>query len=462
MLAIKNFLNKKYSKYLLLLLAFAFVISSVSGIVFMTNKYNIISVDNKKVGINEFIKMLNSKKEMDYYSTKNKEDISFLNSKEYMVNFLNSLLYDTVLYKSIYDYKLLPSNDVILKKIINEESFKTNGMFDLDKFNNMISIYNITQQNYIDLMKDQDSQNFLFSIFNNKIDINNMVDIIFNYSNLYKNVVVYKINKNKLNVIKKTFTEKELKEYYDTNIDDFKEEEKRKIDYIVLDKNIDRNKVEELLLTSFDMKELAKSLGYNIKSFGYLSNEDILKNEDIKDLTNYNINDLSNIKIKQDNYIIYSVVDIKGGVLKTFEESKEKISSILNEKYIDDECKRIIGSYIKESKNDRFFINNGFDVEDIKITNNYDKYGKDFTNNVLDSNTYSNVFVNDDYAFFAKIKDSGIINENDDDFIDKESIRYELESSFGNNIQNIYINYLSNYKYKVKVNYKLLDLIKNG
>ena len=80
----------------------------------------------------------------------------------------------------------------------------------------------------------------------------------------------------------------------------------------------------------------------------------------------------------------------------------------------------------------------------------------------MDSNTYSNVFVNDDYAFFAKIKDSGIINENDDDFIDKESIRYELESSFGNNIQNIYINYLSNYKYKVKVNYKLLDLIKNG
>ena len=330
MLAIKNFLNKKYSKYLLLLLAFAFVISSVSGIVFMTNKYNIISVDNKKVGINEFIKMLNSKREMDYYSTKNKEDISFLNSKEYMVNFLNSLLYDTVLYKSIYDYKLLPSNDVILKKIINEESFKTNGMFDLDKFNNMISIYNITQQNYIDLMKDQDSQNFLFSIFNNKIDINNMVDIIFNYSNLYKNVVVYKINKNKLNVIKKTFTEKELKEYYDTNIDDFKEEEKRKIDYIVLDKNIDRNKVEELLLTSFDMKELAKSLGYNIKSFGYLSNEDILKNEDIKDLTNYNINDLSNIKIKQDNYIIYSVVDIKGGVLKTFE-----VLILRNQKMID-------------------------------------------------------------------------------------------------------------------------------
>lgn len=462
MLVIKNFLNKKYSKYLLLLLAFAFVISSISGIVFMTNKYNIISVDSKKVGINEFIKMLNSKREIDYYSSKNKEDISFLNSKEYMVNFLNSLLYDTILYKSIYDYRLLPSNDVILEKIINEESFKTNGMFDLDRFNNIMAAYNITQQNYIDLMKDQDSQSFLFSIFNNKIDVSNMADIIFNYSNLYKNVVVYKINKNKLNVIKKTFAEKELKEYYDTNIDDFKEEEKRKIDYIVLDKNIDRNKVEELLLTSFDIKELAKSLGNNIKSLGYLTNEDILKNEDIKDLTKYNINDLSNIKIKQDNYIIYSVVDIKGGVLKTFEESKEKISSILNEEYIDDECKKIVNSYIKEPKNDRFFINNGFDVENIKITNNYDNYGKDFIDNILSSNTYSDVFVDDNYVFFAKIKDSGIISKNEDGFVDKENIRYELESSFANDIQNLYINYLNKYKYKVKVNYKLLDLIKNG
>ena len=462
MLVIKNFLNKKYSKYLLLLLAFAFVISSISGIVFMTNKYNIISVDSKKVGINEFIKMLNSKREIDYYSSKNKEDISFLNSKEYMVNFLSSLLYDTILYKSIYDYRLLPSNDVILEKIINEESFKTNGMFDLDRFNNIMAAYNITQQNYIDLMKDQDSQSFLFSIFNNKIDVSNMADIIFNYSNLYKNVVVYKINKNKLNVIKKTFTEKELKEYYDTNIDDFKEKEKRKIDYIVLDKNIDRNKVEELLLTSFDIKELAKSLGNNIKSLGYLTNEDILKNEDIKDLTKYNINDLSNIKIKQDNYIIYSVVDIKGGVLKTFEESKEKISLILNEKYIDDECKKIVNSYIKEQKNDRFFINNGFDVENIKITNNYDKYGKDFIDNILSSNTYSDVFVDDNYVFFAKIKDSGVISKNEDGFVDKENIRYELESSFANDIQNLYINYLNKYKYKVKVNYKLLDLIKNG
>ena len=165
-------------------------------------------------------------------------------------------------------------------------------------------------------------------------------------------------------------------------------------------------------------------MGNNIKSLGYLTNEDILKNEDIKDLTKYNINDLSNIKIKQDNYIIYSVVDIKGGVLKTFEESKEKISSILNEKYIDDECKKIVNSYIKEQKNDRFFINNGFDVENIKITNNYDKYGKDFIDNILSSNTYSDVFVDDNYVFFAKIKDSGVISKNEDGFVDKENIRY--------------------------------------
>ena len=63
----KNFFDKKYSKYLLLLLAFAFILSSVSGIIFMTNKYNIISVDNKKIGINEFLRMLNSKRQIDYY-----------------------------------------------------------------------------------------------------------------------------------------------------------------------------------------------------------------------------------------------------------------------------------------------------------------------------------------------------------------------------------------------------------
>ena len=458
----KNFFDKKYSKYLLLLLAFAFILSSVSGIIFMTNKYNIISVDNKKIGINEFLRMLNSKRQIDYYSAKNKEAVAFLNSREYMTNFLNNLLYETILYKSIYDLELLPNNDFILSEIIKEEVFKTNGNFDLNKFNTLISTYNLTQQNYIDLMKDQESQTFLFSLFGNKLNNDNIVDIFFNYNNLYKDVTVYKINKNNLKIKDGVFTDNDLKEYYESNIDDFKEEETRKIDYIVLNKDIDKNKVEELLLTSFDIKELASKLNVSIKTLGYLNSANILKNENINDLINYNVNDFSKLKIDGDNYLVYSVVDIKEGKLKTFEESKKIITNILNKIYIDNNAKEVVSNYIKENKNRQFFVNKGFTSKNYKITRTLSDFNEDFVKNVLSSDKYSNVFIDGDFVYFAKINSSGFITDKDSNFVSKEDIKNNINILFGDDVRNAYFNYLNNYKYKVKVNYKLLDLIKNG
>ena len=55
----KNIKDGKASKGLLIILIFAFVLSSLSSIIFMTNKYNVIAVDDTKININEFVKILN-------------------------------------------------------------------------------------------------------------------------------------------------------------------------------------------------------------------------------------------------------------------------------------------------------------------------------------------------------------------------------------------------------------------
>ena len=72
------------------------------------------------------------------------------------------------------------------------------------------------------------------------------------------------------------------------------------------------------------------------------------------------------------------------------------------------------------------------------------------------------IIVFDDFVYFAKINSSGFITDKDNGFISKEDIKNNMNIIFGDDIKDAYFDYLGNYKYKVKVNYKLLDLIKKN
>ena len=445
---VRSFAEKKYSKFLLMLLVFAFVLSSLSGIIFMTNKYNIVVVDDKKININEYINILNYQRQMAYNSTQDAGLLNYINTKEYMVDTLNKLFTETLISKSVEDLKIVPSDDIILQSLVNNQNFKTNDRFDLNKFNSLINLYGMTDKDYINFMKKQGSEIMLHSFFINKMDMTLISNIISNYNNIQKNVSIYKINKNDIKIDSIDLDDKALKDYYNANVNDFIIPETRKIDYVILGKDIDKKSIEEYLLTSFDIEEFAKNLNLKVESYGYLTKDELPENE----LATYNINDLSELKYKDDNYYIYSVVDIKAEKIRTFDEAKEEVKKILEIQNRENEYKKVVNEYRSDMDS---LLSRGFIKENDKINRNYNKYGKDFTDNVLRNNV-SDVFVDDNYIFFAVTESKGVVDNPVS--ITKE----ELNSQFSRDIKKDYLNYLVNEKYKTKVNYELLDLIKNA
>ena len=119
----KNIKDGKASKGLLIILIFAFVLSSLSSIIFMTNKYNVIAVNDIKININEFVKILNNEKQRRYALNQTEKEVDFLNSKDFMFIMVSNLLREKIINKEIEFYNIKEPNNVILSKIAKENYF---------------------------------------------------------------------------------------------------------------------------------------------------------------------------------------------------------------------------------------------------------------------------------------------------------------------------------------------------
>ena len=471
----KNIKDGKASKGLLIILIFAFVLSSLSGIIFMTNKYNVIAVDDTKININEFIKILNNEKQRRYALNQTEKEADFLNSKDFMCVMVSNLLREKIINKEIEFYNIKEPNDVILSKIAKESYFYTNNKFDIGKFHKLLEQYGMTEYEYIETIKNSDNISFLISLINNNRTNDFIVDKIFNNTNQYKDVSIFAINKNLIKIQTPSIKNEDIEKYYSENIDSFIIPESRKIDYIELENftNEDETNIQELLLISDNISEIATKMNTKTQTFGYVDNVSIFNlvdkyGDEINNIFAYKLNDFSNIKKIDNKLYVFSVVDIKNEKKQTFDEVKNKIKNILISNEKEKQYKEVVSKYIEEFKNKNYInstlTNRSFKITNIKITKNENntKYQQEFINNILklQNKDVSDVYVDNNTIYFGYIKNVGIIDQNNDNFIDNDSIKYEIMSSVADDIYLKYMQYLQNTKYKVKINYNLLDLIR--
>lgn len=472
---VKNIKSNKAGKGLLIVLIFAFVLSSLSGVIFMTNKYNVVAVDDTKVNINEFVKILNNEKQRRYALNQTEKEAEFLNSREFMFVMVNNLLREKIINKEINFYNIKEPNDVILSKISKESYFYTNNKFDIVKFHKLLDQYGMSEYDYIETIKNSDNINFLISLINNNQTNDFIVDKLFNNDNQYKDVVVFTINKNAIKIQTPKIQKEDIEKYYSDNINSFIIPESRKIDYIELENftNDDISNMEELLLISDNITEIATKMNTKTKTFGYVDNVSIFNlvdkyGDEINNIFSYKINDFSNIKKIDNKLYVFSVVDIKNEKKQSLEEVSGKIKDILINNEKENQYKEIVSKYIEEFKNKNYtnsvLVNKSFKTTNVKITKNENntKHKKDFLDNILklQHKDVSDIFIDNNNIYFGYIKNVGIIDQNSDVFIDKDSIKYEIMSSVADDIYLKYMQYLQTTKYNVKVNYNLLDLIR--
>ncbi|MBR2141349.1 MAG: peptidyl-prolyl cis-trans isomerase [Rickettsiales bacterium] len=464
--------NNWVSKCLLSILIIAFILSSISGIIFMTNKYNVVVVDNKKVNINEFVRVLNGEKQKIFAYNQDMSQIDFLNSREFMIMTLNNVVNSSLLDKEIENYRINEPNEIILSKIYKEHYFYTDNKFDITKLRNLLKNYNMTEYDYMEMIRINDNIEFLESLISG-IGVNNLIAVgVFNIENKYKEISLFSINKKLLKVDDVEASEADIKEYYNKNIDKFTILESRKVDYIKIDdfKADDVSKVEELLSTSNNIADVAKNLNLEVNSFDYVDAtkaNDLLKKYNIGDIFSYKVNDFSGVKTVDNALYVFSVVDIKNERVQTLEEVKNDIRNIIVTEAMNNNYKKVVLNYINDYRNGGYKNNiltvKGFKIKKDKVSKNKESnYDKNFVDEVLASKNMetTGVFLNENDVYFAFVNDEGIVGEDDDSFVSINLVEQDLEASMLDDIKRQYTGYLTNKKYNVKVNYKLLDLIR--
>ena len=465
----KNFTKKKIGGLLLIfVIIIAFGFGGFGGGFNTGNQNNIAKINNTNISTQDFMDYLNQ-------SGLSQQVIKENIDKNIIEELLSSLISMTLLDLEIEDFDLVVSEEIIVKKLKKNKNFQDNkGQFKRTLYEKFLLTNNMNAAMYEIKLKNNALQKELFTYISggavspefltNKhfIENNRKLDIDF-------------INLNKFYKKDDEFTNQEIKEFIDENSEKLKQDI---IDFsyvIITPKNLIG--LDEFNQTFFDaIDEIDNKISKNI-DFNTIINE-----LNIKPIIKKNYINLENketienkiynsrkdkIEILEDNgtFIFYQIDNSKSKLPNLGDDKFIKqIKNLLFQKEKFEFNKDILSQLDKNEFNQASFdkLGNG-EIEKTQL--NSIKDINKFENNsvkilyTLPINTFTLIADREDNVFVAKVmkfedtkisQDSNIFNQ----------ISNEASAENRNGILKSY-DYLLNTKYKVIVNEKTLDRVKN-
>lgn len=347
----REILKTKSAKILLTFLAATFILSSISGVIFFKGKYDIIKLKGEEVSIRDFYTSLNIQRQKDYMKSPNENTIKYLTSPEYIKKILTDNS-NTLLFKNELKYfNISYSDKQLLDEIFNQTELKTEGSFDIKKYRELLTYNRLSEREYINYLQEVHSKNFLLtSFFTNKLMPTTILNKITKIKNEVKVVDLYKVNKKAIKIELEEIKEEELKKYYNSNIEKYTHQEEKKIDYVIINPNLDFEK--------------------NISE---------------KDITKYYEENKNNFKIEK-NFNIYEIKS----------KNKEAITKLFQELQTNNAITALIEKYLPNNKGE---------IEVKNLTENGFAYLYGDKAKILKTNATTELQSNDGEYSFAFVKE---------------------------------------------------------
>ncbi|MDR2777239.1 MAG: SurA N-terminal domain-containing protein, partial [Rickettsiales bacterium] len=224
------------SRFLLGVLVTIFILYSLSGILFViSNRYNVIVGEGKKLHINEFFNIWNAEKQSSYNPSMSTREIAYIGSKEFMADVLNRLVDSKLIELEVENFAVRKPDELVLKVISEEKSFHSNGSFDFAKFENFLKQGGLTELDLVEKVRDNENKKFLMDALSSVPLVNETeIEVLQEENNLNRDVKIFSIEQSKLKKGAKEVSEDDVRQYYYRNVQKFTAPETRKIDYIKL------------------------------------------------------------------------------------------------------------------------------------------------------------------------------------------------------------------------------------
>ena len=465
----KNFTYKKVAGVLLIIIIIiAFGFGGFGGGFSAGNQNNIAKINNTNISTQDFMDYLNQ-------SGLSQQVIKDNIDKNVIEELLSSLVSMTLLDLEIKDLDLVVSQETLIKKLKKNKNFQDeNGKFKRTLYEKFLLTNNMNAAMYEIKLKNNTLQKELFTYISGGAKSPKfLVNKHFLENNRKLNIDFINLNKFYKNADE--FTNQEIKEFINENSEKLKQDF---IDFsyaIITPKNLIG--LDEFNQAFFDaIDEIDNKISKNIDFKTIINELDIkpiikkdyinLENKETIENKIYNFRG-DKIEILEDNgtFIFYQIDNINTKLPSPNDEKFIKqIKNLLSQKDKFEFNKNILNQLDKKKFDETSFNKLGNDgIEKIRL-NSVKDINKFEINSIkilysLPINTFTLIADNKDGIFIAKIisYEDTIISQNSIGF---NAISNEASAENRNGILKSY-DYLLNNKYKVIVNEKTLDRVKN-
>ena len=482
--SIRDFTKGKLGKVLLGILIIPFVLWGMGNVFSGGSQNTIATLNGKKISISDYINYFNSLNVNREFIINNPETKIF---EEALSGFISS----QVLIEEANEIGIVISEKGLAKIIQNDPKFIQNGKFSRTKYEKFLLENNVTAVQFEKKLKEETIKKLFFEFITGGLNSPKfLVEYAYNSENQERKVEFLNLDKTYQN----NFSDEELKKFYLENQENFLQEF-RQIKYAILSPNNLTNS-HEFTQLFFDKVDEIDNLIANLNSIDQIAQQHNLKVETSKEI-NINGIDLDGTKytnlkdkilneifktkdinevqlINDDNqYLIYEVISTKNKLssLKN-KKVKENVTKVLTAKNIikknHDIQKNIFfkkDHYSRYQEMKKIAQNLGISINEGSINTLNDQKifkQKEILKQIYDMNKNDIAVVSSkDYTknYLVLIKDINNKKLNKDDEVYAKYLDIS-NVSLSNKILNSYDLYL-NGKYRLDINYKTLDKVKN-
>ena len=468
---IRNFAKTKYAGVLVAILIVPFVLWGMGGLFTGGNKNNIAKINNENISTLDFQKHLN-------LSNIELERIKKNIDNNIIEEILTELIAKKILMMEVEGLNLIMSDRILNKKIKKNKNFlDENNKFSRIKYEKFLLSNNITASDFEFRLRQSELKQNLFNFING--GVNSPLFLINNsFKDQTKKITVNYVNLSNFYKKKEDFTDSDIGKFIEENEDLLKEKfvsfKYSKItpkNLIGLDEfnNLFFEKIDELENeisngTTFENLRIKYNLELKIEENFKINNNDTSK-EFYKKI--YNNAEAEKLVLLDDNdyYILYEITNLQKILqnLKNekfiakveemlFNKSKFEFNSDLIKKI--SEKKFIQSDFEKLSNNNSSIVKIDSIKDDEKFTTDSLKYL--YTKS---KNNFALVSDKDNNIYLIKIIDISYkyISKNSENFLQYEK---QANDEIKESINDTY-DFLFNSKYKVKINEKTLERVKN-
>jgi len=464
----RNFAKTKFAGILVFIMIIPFVFWGMGSMFSSGNTNTIAKLNKTNISTQEFIDYLNT---TGIPQEKIRENLQ----NNIIEELLSGLISTTLLDLEIKDYNLIISENTLLKKIKENKNFHDeNGNFQRIKYEKFLLENNQSAPEFEQRLKKRELQKNLFDYIGaGTISPKFLIDKLYKEEN--KKIEIDFINLKNFYKKKENFTDLELNNFIEENKDQLKVDY-LDFNYVVINPQnlIGVNEFNQSYFDKIDQIDVDIANGLKFETIVENFNLKIIKKKNFKFSTNNNEIENKIFELRNNNfdifeigddYILYNIGNIdvrkpdlndeetKNEIMELvaqkdkFEYNRKLLEKIKNNKFDNSDFSKMGQNMIETIKLNSIRDNNKFEINSVQIL-----YSIPINSFTLINDEKNNIYL----AKIKKIENQSI---NDDQKILNEYIN-KHNSNSKNEMLKSYDLYLNN-KYKVTLNQKTIDRVKN-